>query len=657
MPRLIFKCPYIESGQKTSAHLSNYVHYMATRDGAEPISPECKTSPATEKQRQLVEQLTKDFPLSRGMFEYQDYLDAPTQGNASEFISRAIEENGDAVGKRENYVAYIAQRPRAEKRGSHALFTGSDDPIQLTRIMREVAEHPGNVWLPIFSLRREDAERLGYDNAERWKILLSSYAVDMAHEMKIPEEQFRWYAAFHNEGHHPHIHMVCYSADGRSGYLTKNGIASIKKDVAHIIFRQDLTELYQQKTAQRDQLSAVARETMQEQIRKLQAGTLSSPEIEAQLLRLSKELDSVKGKKVYGYLRPELKAVVDEIVDKLAEDPRVSAAYDQWYQLREEVLHTYKNDLPNRLPLSQQPELKQLRNMVIREAMAICTDKITFEDAGMADEPEPVSEEDGSTDHTHSAKSYQEAKKILRDTESSIEERQQAIDSLRQMEQRGFSPAAHLLGKCYRDGCGVLADREEAERWFLRSSQAGNDCSQYALGKLLERQKRMDEAVLWYGKAAEQGDPFAQYRLGKLYLQGEKLPKDTKAALKYLTDAAEQGNRYAQYALGKLYLQGREIAEDKVKARYWLEQAAAQGHPYAAFFLEHFGEVRSPTAFLAATRLLSQLGKLLEDQQPKRKPMTQTDKKQRAKLREKRLALGQQVDDHEDEKNEIALVT
>lgn len=657
MSRLIFKCPYIESGHKTSAHLSNYVHYMATRDGAELIAPKCNTSPATEKQKQLVEQLIKDFPLSRGMFEYQDYQEKPTQGNASEFISRAIEENADAVGKRENYVEYIAQRPRAEKRGSHALFTGSDDPIQLTRIMREVAEHPGNVWLPIFSLRREDATRLGYDSAEQWKTLLSSYAVDMAHEMKIPEEQFRWYAAFHNEGHHPHVHMVCYSADGRSGYLTKNGIANIKKDVAHIIFRQDLTELYQQKTEQRDQLSAVARETLQEQIQKLKAGMLYAPEIEDRLLLLSRELESVKGKKIYGYLRPELKAVVDEIVDKLAEDPRVSAAYDKWYQLREEVLHTYKNDLPKRLPLSQQPELKQICNIVIREAMALNTTRITLEDAGMEDDPEPRLDEGGSIVHSHSAGIYQKAKKILQDAESSAEERQQAINSLRQMEQRGFSLAAHLLGKCYRDGRGVLVDREEAERCFLRSSQAGNDCSQYALGKLLERQERMDEAVFWYGKAAERGNSFAQYRLGKLYLQGEKLPQDTKAALKYLTDAAEQGNQYAQYALGKLYLQGREITEDSGKARYWLEQAAAQGHPYAAFFLEHFREVRSPAASLAVARLLVQLGKLFEDKQPEQKPMKQTDKKQREKLREKRLALGQQVDDHEDEKNDIALVT
>ncbi len=167
----------------------------------------------------------------------------------------------------------------------------------------------------------------------------------------------------------------------------------------------------------------------------------------------------------------------------------------------------------------------------------------------------------------------------------------------------------------------------------------------------------MDEAVFWYGKAAERGNSFAQYRLGKLYLQGEKLPQDTKAALKYLTDAAEQGNQYAQYALGKLYLQGREITEDSGKARYWLEQAAAQGQPYAAFFLEHFREVRSPAASLAVARLLVQLGKLFEDKQPEQKPMKQTDKKQREKLREKRLALGQQVDDHEDEKNDIALVT
>ena len=224
MPRLIFKCPYIRGGsKKVAAHLSNYVRYMATREGAQRIAADKAQLPATKKQQQMVEQLLRDFPLSRGTFEYEDYAAAPTRGNAADFITRALEDNYDAAAKKENYISYIASRPRAQRTGSHALFTGSDESPPLSKVAEEIAHHPGNVWLPIISLRREDAARLGYDDAERWKSLLTGYAMEIAQAMKIPWDQFRWYAAFHDESHHPHVHMVCYSADGTSGYLTQAG--------------------------------------------------------------------------------------------------------------------------------------------------------------------------------------------------------------------------------------------------------------------------------------------------------------------------------------------------------------------------------------------------------------------------------------------------
>lgn len=216
MPRLAFKCPHIKSGTNSSAHLENYVGYIATRKGVEKVSGSQASKPATPKQVAMVKQLVREFPLSKGLFEYEDYLVAPTRGNASEFISRAIEDNLNQVAKKENYLQYIAQRPHAERLGSHGLFTGEDDELVLSRIASEVASHPGTVWLPILSLRREDAQRLGYDNAKRWRELLSASAPKLAEAMKIPLSQFRWYAAFHNEGHHPHVHMVVYSADGKS---------------------------------------------------------------------------------------------------------------------------------------------------------------------------------------------------------------------------------------------------------------------------------------------------------------------------------------------------------------------------------------------------------------------------------------------------------
>ena len=222
MPRILFQCPYIKPDQpRSAAHRENYVRYVATREGVDRLDPGKAALPATENQKKMVRQLLRDFPLCRGLFEYEDYLAAPTRGNASEFITRAIEDNADVLTKRENYVDYIAKRPRAERSGAHGLFTGADDPLVLSQVAEAVASHPGNVWLPMISLRREDAARLGYDNAANWKQLLTSYAPQFAEAMKIPLSQFRWYAAFHDEAHHPHVHMVCYSADGKSGFLLR----------------------------------------------------------------------------------------------------------------------------------------------------------------------------------------------------------------------------------------------------------------------------------------------------------------------------------------------------------------------------------------------------------------------------------------------------
>ena len=369
MPRLIFKCQHIKGGTSSSAsHLGNYVKYMATRDGAERVQWEQDQQPATEQQKKLVAQIVRDFPLSCGMFEYEDYQTSPTQGNASDFITRALEENFDRAAKRKNYIQYIANRPHAQRIGAHGLFTSADGPLTLSQVAEAVSSHPGTVWLPIISMRREDAARLGYDNAESWRNLLSSYAMEMAQGLKIPWEDFRWYAAFHNESHHPHIHMVCYSADPTKGFLTKQGIADIKSGLAKEIFRNELTELYRQQTQRRDTLNQDAETVMQELLRRMEDGTADNPRMEELMTHLADRLRFTSGKKQYGYLKAPLKAVVDEIVDELAKDPRVTNAYDLWYQMLEEVLRTYRNDLPERLPLSQQKEFKRIKNMVIQEA-------------------------------------------------------------------------------------------------------------------------------------------------------------------------------------------------------------------------------------------------------------------------------------------------
>ena len=488
MPRLIFKCPHIKGGTSSSAsHLGNYVKYMATRDGAERVQWEQDQQPATEQQKKLIAQIVRDFPLSCGMFEYEDYQTSPTQGNASDFITRALEENFDRAAKRKNYIQYIANRPHAQRIGAHGLFTSADGPLTLSQVAEAVSSHPGTVWLPIISLRREDAARLGYDNAESWRNLLSSYAMEMAQGLKIPWEDFRWYAAFHNESHHPHIHMVCYSADPTKGFLTKQGIADIKSGLAKEIFRNELTELYRQQTQRRDTLNQDAETVMQELLRRMEDGTADNPRMEELMTHLADRLRFTSGKKQYGYLKAPLKAVVDEIVGELAKDPRVANAYDLWYQMREEVLRTYRNDLPERLPLSQQKEFKRIKNMVIQEATRL-----------------------GELNQV-----FQPEENVQEQHEKDEEQSPNKLERLRQAAERGNPSAQYHLGKLLLQGNEIPKDAKDAVRWLTESAEQGNQYAQYALGKIYllgkDSSKDFGTARMWFQRSADQGNQYAQY--------------------------------------------------------------------------------------------------------------------------------------------------
>lgn len=314
----------------------------------------------------------KKYPDSKEFYEYEDYLAKPTRENAEELLQRILETHGDALGSRENYVSYIAGRPGVEKTGAHGLFTDEGVPVVLPQVAKEMAESQSNIWTHIISLRREDAERLGYNTAEAWMQLLRSQRNRIARQMKIAPENFRWYAAFHNAGHHPHVHMMAYSIDPKEAYLTTQGIAEIKSGLAREIFRQDLISVYQRQTEYRDALRQQGRENLSEIVEQIHAGTFQNPELEKMLFKLADQLSRFSGKKVYGYLKPEMKAIVDAIVAELSQDDRISKLYDLWYEQREAVIRTYTDALPERIPLEQNKEFKSIRNAVIQEALKLC---------------------------------------------------------------------------------------------------------------------------------------------------------------------------------------------------------------------------------------------------------------------------------------------
>ena len=577
MPRIIFKCPYLKPGQhRSAAHRGNYVRYVATREGVDRLDPGKAALPATERQKEMVSQLLRDFPLCRGLFEYEDYLASPTRGNATEFITRAIEDNADSLAKRENYVDYIAKRPRAERTGSHGLFTGTDGSLILSQVAEAVANHPGNVWLPIISLRREDAARLGYDSATRWKDLLTSYAPQIAEAMKIPLSQFRWYAAFHNESHHPHIHMVCYSADGKSGFLDKEGIARIKSGLAREIFHQDLTEIYRRQTQQRDALTQESQNTLQLLIDQMRSGTLANPNIERLMLDLAERLKTTSGKKQYGYLKATLKTIVDGIVDELEKDPRVAAAYGLWYQSREEVLRTYKDDLPERLPLSRQKEFKRIKNTVIEEAV-----RLGQEDAVLSpkDTEEPIHSDNGPA-----------PEELAPDNE--------------QPKLHDEAPPTVVWSRRYKEARKFMTgddenppDFEKARLLLLEEARSGNALAMFDLGKLFGNGLGQDpderQAQMWYAKALaafqaverDQPNRYVEYRIGKMFAAGLGTEQDYEVAAQWLTRSAEQDYTYAQYSLAKLYSEGWGVEQNYKTALQLYEQAAVKDFPYAAWEL------------------------------------------------------------------------
>ena len=391
-------------------------------------------------------------------------------------------------------------------------------------------------------------------------------------------------------------------------------------------------------------------------IEQMATGTLQSDKLELLVTDLAQRLREVSGKKVYGYLPPRVKRIVDEIVDELAKDERVSSAYALWQDLREQLCIDYNQTPPQRVPLSQQKEFKTVRNMVIRETLRLSELHFTFEDDAMSDEPEPeeppVPPDPSAERMIHQrARFYRRAKSVLDAADADPSEKSMALVTLRRLWEEGYTIAAHHLGKAYRDGLGISTDRKAAAEWFQKSAEAGNTCSAYALSKLLLEQGQIPQAIHWLRQAAEQNDPYAQYRLGKLLLTGaEGVPRDAVAAIKLLKDSAAQGNQFAQYTLGKLYLLGQEVQADREEALRYLVQAAAQGNTYAQYFIDHQKDFSGAAAGTSILRMLHQMSRIFRENaaQPAIYAEMQIDKKRRRRLQEKRMAMGHKADDHED---------
>lgn len=602
MARLITKFKYLKPEDRKN--VGGYAEYIATREGVEKIDESRKFAPATEKQRRLIQKILADFPDSKSSLEYEDYLKEKTVGAASEFITRMLEENADEMMHTKTYADYIATRPRVERIGSHGLFTDDGVAVDLQKVSDELNAHTGNVWTAIVSLRREDAERLGYDNGSRWRDMLRSQTQTLSENMKIPMSNLRWFAAFHNEGYHPHVHMIVYSTDPTEGYLSEKGLMALRSSFAKDIFAQDLLCEYKKQTEHRDALKVQSREVLAELIAKINSGTYDNPQVEDLLQALAKRLAVTNGKKQYGYLRKDIKEIINSIVDELGKDERIAALYDLWYESKETALKVYTESRPERLPLSQNKEFKSVKNMVIAEAMKLNlpTDEVEETDEPTEPDREPTVEETESPDPPPPMDEYEttvadadkgnrwaqyRAAKFMLDRYGDHYDPKKAVEYLTRSAKQGYTVAKYMLGKLYLRGEDVPKQMLHALHWLESAVKDDNPYAEYLLGKTflkgedIERDTERAESLLC--QSSEQGNKYAAYTLGKAYLDGDILTQNIDEAVRLLNLSATRNFAPAQFILGRLLYKGEVIPKDIKKAAEWLDRAAAQKNPYAAY--------------------------------------------------------------------------
>lgn len=572
MAKLVTKFKYLKPGSNSAG---KYLKYIATREGVEMIDNSKKYASATVKQKQFIEKMLLDFPDATESLEYADYIAKPNRINASELISRTIENNIDVISDSKTYADYIATRPRTQKFGSHGLFTDDGVAINLSKVSEELNNHNGNVWTMIVSLHRENAERLGFNRGERWRDMLRTQVEQLSTNLKIPMKNLRWYAAFHNESHHPHIHLIAYSVVENEGYLTKQGIERMRSSLASDIFQQDLISVYEKQTEHRREIKESSKDIMDKIISEINSGVYDNPLLEEKLLQLSKRLSRTSGKKVYGYLKSDVKSLIDSIVDLIADDERVSKLYDLWYENKLNIIRTYTDEMPDKISLSQNKEFKSIKNMVITQAMNIFAEKDAFDD------------NDGNIE-----KEFEQSEES--DNEK-FEFTNNSIEDLYKQAQNDNSYAQYKLGKMYLKGENVKQDAEYGVRWLLKAIKQNNNYAQYLLGKAILKGEYLpidnnlpldiDFAVELLLKASDQGNEYASYTLGKAFVEGDLLPQDINAGIELLLKASEKNCEPAWCYLGKMFYKGIGVIKDIDTAIYYFEKAVKENNTYAAYSL------------------------------------------------------------------------
>ena len=587
MSQLIVTSRYLKSGnQKNKTKRRNYTKYIATRETVEIRSQKFvdRNANATKNQEKLINDLINDFPESKRYLEYEDYEREPTIENAGELISTIVERNADVVGNRQNFVGYMAMRPGVEKRGSHGLFNEKNEPIILNQAANEIAEHKGNVWSHVVSLRREDAVRLGYDNSDAWRELVKRHISDIAKAQNIPLCNLKWYAAYHDTTHHPHIHLLVYSTNPKQGFLTKAGIDKIRSAFANDIFHDDLQSIYQEQTVSRDELKAVSKNEFESIVNRIASNDHTDPQLGELIRKLYIQLQNVKGKKVYGYLPKEIKETVNKIFSELAKDENIQQLYEKWCGLERLKYKTYTQKETELPKLADNKVFQPVRNMIIRTVLNMKPFDANTEIEGS----EPNDEYIDNTPQNVSPL-FDEAEPLA---ETETDESATAIKYYIKWADQYKKACKLIYGKDAK-----LNDFKKAEQLLLSESQRGNVLAVYNLGKLYSTdklgEKNEEMSIAKYTRAlqgflqiepnSKKLKPYVQYRIGKMFCYGLGTEQDYEKAFEWFERSAKQKNKFAQFSLANLYYYGNGIEKDLSQAFLWYQRASSQGQPYAAY--------------------------------------------------------------------------
>ena len=629
LSQIIVTSRYLKSGtQKSKNKRRNYTKYIATRETVEVRDQNImdRNDNATKNQEQLLNDLLSDFPEAKKYLEYEDYTVNPTVENASELISTIIERNADVIGNRQNFVGYMAMRPGVQKRGSHGLFNEKDEPIILDRVANEIANHKGNVWSHVISLRREDAIRLGYDNSEAWRQLVMRHISDIAKNQKISLCNLKWYAAFHDTTHHPHIHLLVYSENTKEGFLTNEGINKIRSAFANDIFKDDLQSIYQEQTLSRDELKAVSKTEFKSIVRKVQQGGFENPQLENLIRKLYSQLQNVKGKKVYGYLPPDVKETVNSIFSELAKDNNIRQLYEKWCSLESLKYKSYTQKEKELPPLVDNKVFQPVRNMIIRTVLDMNYPVIDVE----IEEPEPTEQFANDDFYVDILLKFDESEQSENDkvtfsnnddltAEDFIWSGENAVTV--DVDDAPKSKYYLKWSSSYKEACKLiynkrskLEDFQKAEQLLLNESGAGNVLAIQDLGKLYSTDKlgeKDEKKSFSFYEEAFQGfmeiepdsdfmfpyEPkykgqvmkpvdmrsYVWYRIGKMHCYGLGTEQDYEKAFEWFLKSAQEGNKFAQYSLANLYYYGNGVEKDLSQAFLWYRKSSEQGQPYAPY--------------------------------------------------------------------------